>query len=821
MKKIKCVLAALMLLLFAALISSVAYAENRAPGQVLVLLKSDVGTVSASRLRSAAGESYVVRVAESAGAEVKKTWPALSEARGKVFTLMASDTKTTEELMAELNADPRVIGVCPNFKVRAVAEPNDTYYANNSLWGLKAIRANEAWDETTGSDTIYVAVADTGIYAEHEDLKDNVDLTYSRNFANGNNPDPATGGSFNDGNGHGTHVSGTIGAVGNNGKGVVGVNWKVKIIALKVLDDNGEGYMSWSLGALDYLVGLLHDNPDLKIPAVNFSLGGWADATPSEVEAEKDPYWEAFKALDDLNRTVIVVAAGNEGLEVGAPAPFDDTRNGFYKKGYYVYPASLTGLDNMVVVAAVNQEGRSPTFSNWSSTSVHFGAPGVAIMSTATPVGDYNGQRGLYYATQQGTSMATPHAAGAVALLASKYPDLGAGDLKAALLAGANGSVNYTASSPYNFGGQKLSSNGLLDVKGALDVLSGAIPASGISIAPAGDFNLQAGGTRQLYATVSPENASNRNVSWSSSNTSVATVGNTGLVTAVAAGSSRITARASGGSGVEASVNVTVSAAPSTGYAELPRSAAVQSQLTSVNNQMVSSGVQMEFASLNNAMANWKPGTNQELLASVQQATLTEESSPSSRPSGWTSTGKPSVVVDVDATGTADGKVLLLPVTMEYTLRSGELTSLLGAARAASVLADPAGYADVLFGTLALFKETAGGAFLNLVPDAVSPASAMNAGILTLKGGSSLVVTLSFLVADDAGSASFDGAQLIVPDGIRDGHIQDPLWLMKAKSETPTEPTEKSSGGGGGCNAGLGLSLLLLMLPVWRRPGKR
>ena len=411
MRKIKNRSVGIVCLLLILFVPFAAFGGERTPGQALVLLKSDVGTLSATHLRSTAGEGYVARVAKNAGAAVETTWTALSEARGKIFTLMTSDTKTTDELVAELKADPRVIAAVPNFKVRAFADPDDPYYANGSLWGMTKIRANEVWNETTGSETIYVAVADTGIYAEHEDLVANVDTTHSRNFSNGNNPRPATGGSFNDGDGHGTHVSGTIGAVGNNGKGVVGVNWKVKIIALKVLDDKGEGYISWSMEALNYLVGLLKANPDMKIAAVNFSLGGWADADPSAVEAERDPYWEAFKALDELDRTVIVVAAGNEGLEVGAPAPLDDP-SGLYNRGDYVYPASLTGLDNMIVVGAVDRNGNAPTFSNWSPTAVQLAAPGVEILSTATPVGNYGGTYGQYYATLQGTSMATPHVSG-------------------------------------------------------------------------------------------------------------------------------------------------------------------------------------------------------------------------------------------------------------------------------------------------------------------------------------------------------------------------------------------------------------------------
>ena len=112
-------------------------------------------------------------------------------------------------------------------------------------------------------------------------------------------------------------------ATGNNGKGVVGVNWNGGIIALKVFPDRGKGAADSDIAkALDYLTKLLLKDPSLKVPAVNLSLGGYEPNRPDKNMGT--PMWLAYKALDKLDRTVIVVAAGNEGLEVGRPAPFTD-----------------------------------------------------------------------------------------------------------------------------------------------------------------------------------------------------------------------------------------------------------------------------------------------------------------------------------------------------------------------------------------------------------------------------------------------------------------------------------------------------------------
>jgi PKD repeat protein len=273
-------------------------------------------------------------------------------------------------------------------------DPNDPHYANGDLWSLKNIgqnngtagadiRASVAWDTITSASGVIVAVPDTGVRYTHEDLAANMwvnpaDGSHGINTVAGNT-DP------NDDYGHGTHVSGTIGAVGDNGLGVVGVCWRVQIMALKFLDSTGNGTTSDAMVCMDYA-----RTHDAKV--VNASWG----ATFFTSQALHD----AVAGLRDAN-IVFVAAAGNSSAN-------NDTTP--------LYPASYRDLDNVVAVAATDRNDQLADFSDYGANTVDLAAPGTPILSC------WNGSDSDYQ-DDDGTSMACAHVAGAVALLRAYYPN--------------------------------------------------------------------------------------------------------------------------------------------------------------------------------------------------------------------------------------------------------------------------------------------------------------------------------------------------------------------------------------------------------------
>jgi len=271
----------------------------------------------------------------------------------------------------------------------------------------------EAWGVTTGDTSVVVAVMDTGVDISHPDLNGNV-WTNPDEIA-GNNVDDDANGYVDDvhgwdfrnedntvfdsaeADGHGTHVAGTIAAEGNNGAGITGVSWKARIMPLKFIGSDGWGYASDYIQALDYAVA----------EGVKVSNNSWGGNGFSQ------SIFEAVEAAGQQDH-LLIAAAGNGGSD-GISDDNDVTPR---------YPASYDS-PNVISVAATDHNDQLTGFSNYGATSVDLAAPGLWIYST-TPGGGYG------YGS--GTSMATPHVAGAAALVKSKFPELDDAGIKAKIL---------------------------------------------------------------------------------------------------------------------------------------------------------------------------------------------------------------------------------------------------------------------------------------------------------------------------------------------------------------------------------------------------
>ncbi|HEY2901009.1 MAG TPA: discoidin domain-containing protein [Polyangia bacterium] len=305
------------------------------------------------------------------------------------------DSTIADLAISQLTASGTIAKAERNYLVHASVIPNDTQMSQ--LWGMTKINAPQAWDTTTGSSSVLVAISDTGIDYTHPELAANVwtnpgeipgngidddhngyiDDVHGWDFAN-NDSDPM------DDHGHGTHVSGTIGAVGNNANGVAGVNWKVKLVGTKFLGSNGSGTLFNGAQTILYAA-------TVNARVVNASWGCSGSSC------------FASYMLDALNTLaskggLFVAAAGNNGTN-------NDTTPD--------YPANYA-VPNLLSVAAMDSNDALASFSDWGPTLVHLGAPGVGILSTLP---------GNSYASWSGTSMAAPHVTGAAALYLSIQPN--------------------------------------------------------------------------------------------------------------------------------------------------------------------------------------------------------------------------------------------------------------------------------------------------------------------------------------------------------------------------------------------------------------
>ena len=297
---------------------------------------------------------------------------------------------SVEEAIARYKKNPDIELAEPDYRVSIETIPNDPGYS--SLWGLGSISAPEAWNLTTGSPEVIVAVIDTGVDYNHTDLAANIWINTDEIPDNGVDDDgngyidDVRGWNFvaknndpMDNNNHGTHSAGTISAVGNNGIGVTGVAWDVKIMPLKFMDNSGNGYNS------DAVDAILYANAN-GASIISNSWGG-------------SPYYSLLYDVIQQSNAVVVCSAGNANQN-------DDLNPN--------YPASYS-CDNIITVAASDSSNNRAWFSNYGLTSVDVAAPGVDINST---------MKGNSYGLMQGTSMATPHVAGIAALIKSENPTL-------------------------------------------------------------------------------------------------------------------------------------------------------------------------------------------------------------------------------------------------------------------------------------------------------------------------------------------------------------------------------------------------------------
>jgi subtilisin family serine protease/subtilisin-like proprotein convertase family protein len=365
------------------------------PSEILVRLRPDAPVLDGSELL--------------AGTTLGSELPLVPGLRKVIL----SPGVSVEEALAAYRASPFVLSVEPNYRIQLRDTlPNDPRFGQ--LYGLHNtgqtggtpdadIDAPAAWDVTTGSGRTIVAVIDTGVDYTHPDLAANmwvnadeipnngidddangyIDDVHGYDFVN-NDGDPM------DDHGHGTHVAGTIGAVGNNGVGIAGVTWDVQIMALKFLDAFGGGYTDDAIRALNYAVA----------NGATISNNSWGGGFGANGDA-------LYVAIQNAARAdhLFVAAAGNNSAD-------NDVSDSF--------PANYD-LDNIIAVAATDHTDQLAWFSNYGATSVDLAAPGVEILSTVPQTGQLGDPSG--YALLSGTSMATPHVTGVAALVRDLHPD--------------------------------------------------------------------------------------------------------------------------------------------------------------------------------------------------------------------------------------------------------------------------------------------------------------------------------------------------------------------------------------------------------------
>lgn len=362
------------------------------------------------------------------------------DAPEKTISKKLAEFGTFKETMDFYKSDPNIEAAEPDYAVAVLSTPNDPYYISTGswnqsypdLWGIRKINPETAWNQTTGSTSIIVAGIDTGVDRNHEDIKDNmwvniaeipnngidddangyIDDYYGWDWANNDN-DPM------DDHGHGTHTAGTIAAVGNNGIGVVGVNWKSRIMALKFLDSSGGGFLSDGIKALQYAADM-----GASVSSNSWGCGCNSIAMDDAVQYEHD------KGM------VIAAAAGNSNIDALDFSP--------------------ASADMAITVAASDYTDAKASFSNWGQ-KIDVAAPGVKILSAKASINNIctassGNIVGTNYCIVSGTSMATPHVAGLASLILSKNPTLTNEEVRQIIRTGADDLGTSGKDSSFGYG---------------------------------------------------------------------------------------------------------------------------------------------------------------------------------------------------------------------------------------------------------------------------------------------------------------------------------------------------------------------------------
>lgn len=406
-------------------------------GELLVQFAPTATAAAKAAARAAVGGQAI---------EAIQTAAMRSQGQGALERVSLARGLTIDRAIAALANRPGVVFAEPNWKLSTAAVSDDPYYSTSSrLWGMYGddqptaagpsgttnqfgSQAEKAWAAgLTGSRNVYVGIVDEGVDFSHPDLAANMWV----------NPFDAPGdGVDNDGNGyvddirgwdfysndasvydgtaddHGTHVAGTIGGAGGNAQGVVGVNWAVTMIPTKFLGVDG-GTTTAAIKALDYLTDLkLRHGLNIVASSNSWGGGGYSSALHSAI-------------IRGANAGILfVAAAGNNAVDT------DLTAN--YPSNYSTLQGTSTtraaAYEAVISVAALTSTGSLASFSNYGATTVDIAAPGAAINSTLP---------GGTYGSYSGTSMATPHVTGAVALLAAARPAATAADIRTAILSTA------------------------------------------------------------------------------------------------------------------------------------------------------------------------------------------------------------------------------------------------------------------------------------------------------------------------------------------------------------------------------------------------